>query len=152
MNLLLATMATRNTVNFVLDAIALAGTLIVTSTGILLRYVLPHGSGGLEGRGHGFRAMQRPVATVWGWTRAEWGDLHTWISFAVLAVLAAHVLLHFKWIMCVLRGKPREGSGTRVAVGLVALVSLIAMAAAPLLAPKEVQPRQEILEQRGGEP
>jgi hypothetical protein len=88
-----------------------------------MRYVLPPGSG-------------RRVA-IWGLDRHGWGDLHFWIAVAFFALLALHLVLHWKWIVCVVRGRPREGSGIRVGLGLIGLVAVVALALAPLLTPVE---------------
>lgn len=36
--------------------------------------------------------------TIWGWTRHDWGDLHTWFAYAVLALVMIHLLLHWRWL------------------------------------------------------
>ena len=111
----------RPTLNLLIDAAAFVGFVFLVSTGVLMRYVLPPGSG------------SRTV--VWGLDRHDWGTLHFWIAAAFLAVLAFHLVLHGTWILSVLRGRPRQGSGARVALGLVGLLAVLALAAAPLVSP-----------------
>ena len=111
----------RPTLNLLIDAAAFVGFVFLVSTGVLMRYVLPPGSG-------------RRTA-VWGLDRHDWGTLHFWIAAVFLAVLAFHLVLHGKWILSVLRGRPRQGSGGRVALGLVGLLAVLALAAAPLVSP-----------------
>lgn len=113
----------RPALNFLVDAAAFTGFVFMVSTGVLMRYVLPPGSG------------KRTV--VWGLDRHEWGALHFWIAAAFLGVLALHLALHGRWILSVLRKRPREGSGARVALGLVGLLAVLAIAAAPLVSPVE---------------
>jgi hypothetical protein len=113
----------RPALNLVVDAAAFVGFVFLVSTGVLMRYVLPPGSG--------------KRAVVWGLDRHDWGALHFWIAAAFLAVLAFHLVLHGKWILAVLRGRPRQGSGGRVALGLVGLLAVLALAAAPLVSPVE---------------
>ena len=113
----------RPTLNFLVDAAAFVGFVFLVSTGVLMRYVLSPGSG------------KRTL--VWGLDRHDWGTLHFWIAAAFLAVLAFHVVLHAKWIMSVLRGRPRQGSGARVALGLVGLLAVLALGLAPLVSPVE---------------
>ena len=48
----------RTTQNFVIDTVAFAGFVFLTATGVLVRYVLPPGSG--------------HHTTVWGLDRHEW--------------------------------------------------------------------------------
>lgn len=113
----------RNTVNFVIDAIGYAGFVFLATTGVLIRYVLPPGSG--------------HHTTLWGLDRHEWGGVHFWIAVVFLAVLALHVILHWRWIVCVIRGRPREGSGMRLGLGLVGALAIVAVALAPLGGPVE---------------
>lgn len=113
----------RPTLNLLVDAAAFVGFVFLVSTGVLMRYVLPPGSG------------KRTV--VWGLDRHDWGALHFWIAAAFLAVLALHLVLHGKWILSVLRGRPRQGSGGRVALGLVGLLAVLALAVGPLVSPVE---------------
>jgi hypothetical protein len=134
----------RATLNLVVDAVAFAGFVFMTASGVLLRFLLPPGSG--------------HRTTVWGLDRHEWGGIHFWVSVALLAALSAHVLLHWKWIVNVVRGQPRAGrSGVRLALGIVALLAVLALAAAPLFAPVEraepgPQRRMRLHDGAGGAP
>lgn len=118
---------------------------VLGSTGILLEYLLPLGSGGLgqstEGRG-----ASRPVTVLWGLSRHEWGAIHFWIALALLAILALHLFLHWRWIYGVVRGRQTNASGTRLVIGAVALLALIALAGAPLLGRKSLVPRSSLMD------
>ncbi|MCB2154363.1 DUF4405 domain-containing protein [bacterium] len=129
----------RTKTNFFVDAVALAAFLFLTTTGLLMRYTLPPGSGGRHG-GEG--------TSVWGLTRHDWGGVHFWIAVGMLVVLAVHLLLHWRWILAVVRGKPREAQGGRALIGVFATLALIVLAAAPLLAPKSGTTESE--SRRGG--
>lgn len=107
----------------VIDALAFIGFLFVVSTGVLMRYELPPRSG---------RALE-----VLGLNRHEWGDVHFVLSILFLSVLAIHLLLHWRFILGVFRGHVAGGSRWRVLLGLVGLLAVLALAAAPLVAPKE---------------
>lgn len=120
----------RTKTNFGVDLLAFAAFLFLTTTGVLLRYLLPAGSGGRQGGG----------LHVWGLDRHEWGAIHFWIAVVLLAILAVHLLLHWRWILAVLRGRPRESQGARSLIGALAVVALIGLAVAPLLAPTQGQP------------
>lgn len=110
--------------NFIIDAIAFAGFVFLTSTGVLMRYLLPPGSG--------------RFATLWGLDRHQWGAIHFWVSVVFFAILALHLLLHWRWIVGLLSGRATEESGLRLGLGLVGVLTLIALAAAPLIAPIEI--------------
>ena len=107
----------RTTLNFVIDAVGFAGFVFLTTTGVLVRYVLPPGSG--------------RRAALWGMNRHEWGDLHFWIAIVFFCVLGLHLFLHWRWIVHMVRGKPREGSGLRFALGLVGILAVLAIALTP---------------------
>lgn len=81
----------------VLNALLL---LTLMATGTILKWILPPGSGGerSEGFGRGFRGGRDPAATIWGWTRHDWGDLHFWIAAAFVAGILIHLALHFGWM------------------------------------------------------
>jgi hypothetical protein len=120
----------RPSLNFLIDVVAFAAFALLTTTGILTRYVLPPGSG--------------RYATLWGLDRHGWGDIHFWIAVALLGVLALHFILHGRWVLCMARGQRSETSGIRVAFGVIGLAGLLGLAAAPLMAPLERvgEPRQ----------
>lgn len=88
-----------------------------------MEFLLPAGSG--------------HSTTIWGLDRHEWGSIHFWVSVGFLTALALHVYLHWKWIVSVVRGRPREGSGARVGLGLLGLAALLAIAIAPIVTPVE---------------
>ena len=113
----------RPAVNFIIDSLGFAGFVLLTATGVLMRYLLPPGSG--------------RSTTTWALDRHEWGSIHFWLAITFLAVLAFHLFLHWRWIVAVLKGRPREGSGARVALGIVGLLALLALAIAPFLSPIE---------------
>ena len=111
----------RTKLNLIIDIVAFIGFVALTTTGVLMRYILPPGSG--------------HYSTIWGMDRHEWGGIHFWISLVFFLILAFHLVTHWHWIVSVVTGKPREGSGLRAGLGIVGLVTVIALAAAPLLAP-----------------
>jgi len=111
----------RSNLNFLVDAAAFALFVFLVATGIIMEFLLPAGSG--------------HSTTLWGLDRHQWGNIHFWISVGFLTSLALHVYLHWKWIVSVLRGRPRDGTGARVGLGILGLVALLAIAAAPLISP-----------------
>ena len=128
-------MIKRTTLNRVIDALAFVGFVLVATTGFLLHVLLPPGSGRLYGIGTGYRAAGKSVTLLWGLTRHDWGTIHFWVAVGLMVVLAIHLGLHRRWIACSLRGRPREGSGLRAALGLIGLVILLAIAVTPWLSP-----------------
>ncbi len=111
----------RSSINFIVDFLAFAGFVFLTTTGILIYYILPAGTG--------------RFAEIWGLDRHEWGVIHYWFAIATLALLAVHLFLHYKWFVGLIKGRrPREGSGGRLLAGIVGLLSLIALSTAPFFA------------------
>jgi hypothetical protein len=33
-----------------------------------------------------------------GWDRHDWGDIHTWLSYVFLVLIAAHLAVHWRWL------------------------------------------------------
>jgi Domain of unknown function (DUF4405) len=124
--------------------------VLLITTGFLLEYSLPPGSGrlGTEGFGIGPGGLRRPILLLWGLTRHEWGNIHFCFALSLMAALSFHLLLHWQWIVCMFKGQPREGSGIRVAVGILGLVSLLVLAFAPFFTSPERMSREEVLQQR----
>jgi len=113
----------RINLNFIIDVAAFVGFVLLTTTGVLMRYILPPGSG--------------RYSTIWSLDRHEWGGIHFWISVVFFSILALHLILHWRWIVNVVAGRSHEGSGFRAGLGIVGLVTVVALAISPLLAPIE---------------
>jgi hypothetical protein len=113
----------RTLVNFVVDVLALAAFVFLMATGTLMRYVLPPGSG--------------HFATLWGMDRHDWGQIHFWIAMVLIAVMALHLFLHWRWIVGTVQGTSREGAGVRVALAIAGVLVLTGLSVTPFLAPVE---------------
>lgn len=114
----------RSTLISLIDAIAFIAFLFLTSSGILMRYLLPPGSG--------------RWSEIWGMSRHEWGEVHFWIALGFFAVLAFHLVQHWRFVLGLFRGHVKEAIRLRVALGLVGVVAVILLSIAPLLSPVEV--------------
>jgi hypothetical protein len=124
----------RTSLNPLIDIAAFVALAFLISTGLLMRYQLPPGSGGLHSSAIGHGAEAKTVSILWGLSRHEWGDIHYWVSITIMGLLAVHLLLHWKWIAHVLgRRQNHEASGSRFAMGLFGLVAVLFLACAPLL-------------------
>ena len=107
----------RADINFLVDAVAFVTFVLLAATGVLVRYVLPLGSG--------------HFSTLWGMDRHEWGQVHFWIAVALMASLGLHLFLHWRWIVTMVTGRSRKGSGHRVVLAVVGMLALVCLAAAP---------------------
>ncbi len=85
------------TVNFWIDLISFITFLGLTVTGVVIRYVLPPGTGGRGkalsgGRGTG------DIKELLNMTRHEWGDIHFYIAIVFFILILLHIILHWQWI------------------------------------------------------
>ncbi|PKL75148.1 MAG: hypothetical protein CVV27_16860 [Candidatus Melainabacteria bacterium HGW-Melainabacteria-1] len=103
--------------NALVDSLAGMLLALLTATGLILRVPLPPGSRG---------------QAIWGLSRHAWGEFHFFIALALLAVMSLHLLLHWRWIACMLKGKRAEQSGLRLGLGALALLALLSMILLPL--------------------
>lgn len=136
--------------NLIVDILAFVCAVFMVATGLVLEYVLLPGSGrlGTEGFGPAPGGMRRSIVLLWGLTRHEWGGIHFWTAIALMAALSLHLVLHWQWVVCMVKGKPRDDSGIRVALGILGLASLLALALLPFLSSTVRVPRGQVLEQR----
>jgi len=92
----------RTTLNFIVDSIGFLDLLLLAATGSIMRWVLPPGSGG--GQGRGFRGGRGPAvetqdfASVLGLGRHDWGDIHFLLALTFVLLILVHLILHWTWI------------------------------------------------------
>ncbi len=117
----------KNIWNIIIDAVSLVIFMVMISTGLLLKFVLPPGSGRIdrllrEGRGAG-----KSIDLFMGWTRHEWGEIHFYICLAFLVLLIVHLSLHWSWIKSMAFGtksSPQSLKRKLVAVGIILFIIL----------------------------
>lgn len=97
----------RNTLNYIVDTVALILMLAMIGTGLVMRYLLPPGSGG-RGGGEG--------RSLWSLGRHDWGGLHYWLAIGLIALLLLHVALHWGWVYATTRRLARS-NGTGEPIG-----------------------------------
>jgi len=105
------------------DILSFACFVLLSSTGILLHYLLPPGSGGR--------------VAIWGMTRHEWADIHFLVAVVFFCVLIVHLALHRRLILNMIRGPDPREARLRLALGLTGLIALLLLAFAPLAGPKQ---------------
>jgi hypothetical protein len=77
----------RTIANVIIDLAAALLFVGMIATGYVMRFPLPPGT--------------NRILTLWGLTRHQWGGIHFWVSLGLLTVIAAHLVLHWKWIVTV---------------------------------------------------
>ena len=124
----------RGKLNILVDLVSLLILLMVVSSGLVLKLVLPPGSGRLPGEG----GPHEEILLLWGFSRHQWGLGHSWVSIALLLILALHICLHWRFIKGVLlKGEGPERRGKMI-FGLSGLALLLALVMAPLFSPVKV--------------
>jgi hypothetical protein len=104
----------RNGLNIIVDSISALNLLGLAMTGLVLRFVLPPGSG---------------PRSLWTLRRHDWGGVHFWLAVSLCTVLVLHVALHWQWVCSVVRrlvpGHQAEDSrGSRLARNLAGIAFL----------------------------
>jgi hypothetical protein len=107
----------KSAVNFLIDAVALAAIMLLSATGVLIRYVLPPGSG--------------HFSQLWGMDRHQWGQIHFWIAVVLLTTVALHFFLHWHWVVGMVKGRSDRGSAMRVGLAIAGVLVLAGLMVAP---------------------
>jgi H+/Cl- antiporter ClcA len=84
-------------------------------TGLLLAYRLPPGNRG--GRG----------LTILDMGRHEWGNVHLWIAYVVVAAVIAHLVMNWTWLTKIAASmKPwRLWGGLLLGIGIIVVLLLL---------------------------
>jgi hypothetical protein len=106
--------------NFVIDALMFLCLMAMAGIGFLMKYTLP------PGRERWDRYGRHVDLTYLGWDRHDWGDVHLYLAFTLLSLLALHLVLHWQMIVA-LFGKliPQPRWRTRIACCFLILSILL---------------------------
>jgi hypothetical protein len=125
----------RTALNLLIDFLAAACFIGMIATGYLLHFPLPPGT--------------NKSLVLWGLSRHQWGEVHFWISLALLMVLMIHLVLHWQWVVSVAARQFGAKENCRVSSlrsGMVTLLVMsIALGSFAWLAETSVTQRNEIL-------
>jgi hypothetical protein len=106
----------KNKWNFIIDAIMFVAMAAIAGLGFLMKYVLVNSKERVAIYG-------RPVdLNFLGLGRHEWGAVHLYLSFALLALLVLHIVLHWKLIVALYRRyvpSPRLRLGITIAFAVL---------------------------------
>lgn len=131
----------RGKLNLIVDVTSLAIFLLVVSSGLVLHILLPPGSGRLPGEG----GTHEEILVLWGLSRHQWGQIHFWVSIALLSILTLHIGLHWRFFNSLFRRGTDPVQRRRLVLGVSGAVGVLLFAAAPLLSPVktlQVNPNQ----------
>ena len=89
-------MSNKARIHYALDAVSALAFILAAVSGVVLWL---GGSGGYQGgRNPAYQG------TILGLGHAAWSDLHIWTSLVMMAGVGLHLLLHWRWIVCMTRG------------------------------------------------
>jgi hypothetical protein len=89
----------RVTLNFIVDLFSFIALLGLVCTGVIIKSVLPPGTGGRGRELHGGRGTEE-VKSLLSMTRHEWGDIHFIIAVIFVVLMLVHLVLHWTWLKC----------------------------------------------------
>jgi hypothetical protein len=115
--------------NFVIDALMFLCMAAIAGLGFLMKYVL------LPGRESTIRYGRKVDLALLGLDRHDWGAIHLYLGFLLLALLVLHIVLHWNMIPG-LFARLIANSRQRRSIALV----FVALAAALLLFPFLISP------------
>lgn len=92
-------------INYYVDILIGISFIVVALSGVILFFT---GSGGYQG-GRNPRYAQE----VLGVSRLLWQDLHDWSGIAMMGGVLLHLVLHWKWIVCMTRNIFKGAAGNR---------------------------------------
>ena len=79
--------------NFIINALMFLCLMAMAGLGFLMKYILPPGREVMA-------RYDRNLYLTWlGWDRHDWGDIHLYLAFALLSLLALHIILHWQQIL-----------------------------------------------------
>jgi len=107
-------------INFIIDAVMFWCLMALAGTGFLRRFRLP-GQGQGQGRGYGALGQH---TSFWGIDRYGWNDIHLWLGYIMLGLLALHVVLHWREITAIYRRLITDPTVRLVVAITFALLSL----------------------------
>jgi len=103
----------RTLLNLIVDLAAAGVFLAMIATGYLIRFPLPPGT--------------NKSLSLWGLTRHQWGEVHFWISLGLLSVLAVHFILHWQWLVTVIRQRLHQAKSEHSHAGWITGLVLVGL-------------------------
>lgn len=90
-------MMKRSSLNFIIDLAGFINLLSLIFTGIIMKFILPPGTGGRGQLLHGGQGGEH-IKDFWSLTRHEWGDIHFYLAILFIALMTIHIILHWTWL------------------------------------------------------
>jgi len=95
----------RAKINYIIDLIIGVSFIAAAVSGVVLLFA---GSGGFQGgRSPGY------ARDLWLFSRWTWKAVHDWGGMIMIAGVLAHLVLHWKWMVCMTRNLFRRAAGRK---------------------------------------
>lgn len=139
----------RSAWNIVIDALSLVVFMSMISTGLIMKFILPPGSGRVEILMRGGGRFEKTIDLFMGLTRHEWGEIHFYISLLFLLLLITHLYLHWNWIKGVIFGaKDHPQPKKRKIMAAVIMTIIILSLLFPWIGKKQTYTKSEFIQLR----
>lgn len=116
--------------NYIIDLLGFMCFVFLASTGIIMHYILPAGSGHDLG--------------IWGLSRHDWGAIHFWVSVGFFGVMSLHLIWHWSWIVNMVMRRQKEEFNWRAALGMLGVLAILILSIGPLMVKPTFPDRMEI--------
>ena len=136
-------MLDKTKINFLIDALMFLCMMAIAGLGFLMKFVLPPGRERVAKYGN-------VGVSLFGMDRHEWGTIHLYLAFFLLALLAVHVVLHWKMILTLFAKLLPDARARRIAASSFIGVSAF-LIVVPFLVKPEISSLSEAELAAGGE-
>ncbi len=119
-------MKTKSKSNFIIDAVMFLCMMALTGTGFLRKYILLGGRASRETYG------AKLDMYMLGFNRDDWGTIHLYMGYFLLALLVLHIVLHWKQIKIMFR-QLISGDSMRLIITVVFLLISIFLVIFPFV-------------------
>jgi hypothetical protein len=118
----------KNTFNILISIFSFTVLMTMISTGLILKFILPPGSGRPETLMRGGRHFEKTIDLLMGLSRHEWGQIHLYIALTFLALIVIRIILHWNWIKTMTFGtktNPQPFRRKSITVGVIIFILLV---------------------------
>jgi len=105
----------RTALNLLIDFLAASCFIGMIATGYILHFPLPPGT--------------NKSLVLWELSRHQWGEVHFWISLALLIVLLIHLVLHWQWVVSVVARQFGAANACQVRPFRSGMITLLSVSA-----------------------
>ena len=136
----------KSSLNIVIDSFSLLILSLQISTGCILKFTLPHGSGSMKNLLTGIGWREKTISTYWGLTRQDWALIHFCISITFIILMITHIYMHWEWVKSIFLINKKD-SQTRLRKFLIVICLLLVLFSLlfPWIAAKKTYTKSEFI-------